>query len=113
MGDIVQLRARRQRVTPHDFVGILFADTRRAKRWQRAFRKAGLESRVVETIGEESETGACKVSVLRRDLPAANQLVTAVTRGEVTLPGAGFSMTTLVAIIVVAAMVAALVRGAL
>ena len=94
-----------------DYVGLIFCATRRARSWQIAFQRAGIVARVVETIGEEAEAGACKVSVPRRDLPAANHMVTAVMRGELTLPGTGLSRATLVALVVIVALVAALARG--
>lgn len=111
MGDIIPLRKREAR--PHDFVGLLFCGTRRAKQWQRALAAAGIESRVNETFGEEETSGACKVSVPRSDLPGANELVTAVTRGDRSLPGARLSRTSVVAILVVVALLAAVIRGAL
>ncbi len=95
-----------------EYVGLLLCDTRRARRWQRALGKAGIVATVAETIGEEADAGACKVSVPRRDLPAANHMVTAVTRGEVTLPGTGISPMTIIALVVIVALVGALV-GAL
>ncbi|MBL0220368.1 MAG: hypothetical protein IPQ07_41675 [Myxococcales bacterium] len=92
----------------HDYVGVVFCDTRRAHRWRKAFMKRGIEVRVLETFGEESEHGAYKVSVPRRNLVAANQLVTAVTRGEVSLPGSSISpMMAIVAIVVIAATIVA------
>lgn len=92
----------------HDYVGVVFCDTRRARGWQKAFMKRGIEARVLETFGEESEHGAYKVSVPRRNLVAANQLVTAVTRGEVSLPGSSISpMMAIVAIVVIAATIVA------
>ncbi len=66
---------------------------------------------MLETFGEESENGAYKVSVPRKQLPAANQLVTAVTRGEVSLPGASISpMMAIVAVVVIAAIIVAFVK---
>jgi hypothetical protein len=93
-----------------DYVGLVFCDTRRARGWEKVFARAGISTRVLETIGDESEAGAFKVSVPRRDLPAANDLVTRVTRGELTLPGSGVSPTMIIALLVIAAMVVALVR---
>lgn len=104
MGDL-----RLVRPSPRDYVGLLFCDTRRARSWQIAFGQAGIVAKVVETIGEEAEAGACKVSVPRRDLPAANDMVTAVTRGELTLPGSGVSWMTIIALVMIAALAAALV----
>lgn len=92
-----------------DEVGIVFCGTRRAKGWQRALAARGIEARVTETFGEDSEAGAYKVSVARRDLPRANELMTRVTRGEVTLPGEGASWRVLVAVLAIAGVVAALV----
>jgi hypothetical protein len=110
MGDLIPLKKREARV--HEFVGLLFCDTRRAKQWQRALTAAGIESRVLETFGEEETAGAYKVSVPRSDLPVANELVTAVTRGDRRLPGTGLSWTSVIAIVVVVAMLAAVIRGA-
>ena len=95
-----------------DEVGLIFCGTRRARSWQRALAKRGIVARVTETFGEESEAGAWKVSVPRRDLPAANHLVTAVTRGEVGLPGPGASPMMAVALIAIAALIFALVTHA-
>lgn len=92
-----------------DDVGLIFCGTRRARSWERALAKRGIVARVTETFGEESEAGAYKVSVPRRDLPAANELVTKVTRGEVSLPGDGWSWRVVVAVLVAMALVAALV----
>lgn len=89
----------------HDHVGLIFCGTRRARSWEKALAKRGIVARVTETFGEESESGAYKVSVPRRDLPKANQLVTAVTKGEVTLPGEGLSPTAIIALIAIAALV--------
>lgn len=94
----------------HDYVGLVFCDTRRARGWQKALAKRGIEARVLETFGEESEHGAYKVSVPKRQQVAANQLLTAVTRGEVTLPGAGVSPMMIVALVVIVALVLAFVR---
>ncbi len=94
-----------------DYVGLVVCDTRRARSWRTAFARAGIAAAIAETVGDESERGACKVSVPRRDLPAANALVTAVTRGELRLPGTGFTWTAVVAIVVVAAIAAALATG--
>lgn len=95
-----------------DLVGLIFCGTRRARSWQRALAKRGIVARITETFGEESEAGAFKVSVPRRDLPAANQLVTAVTRGEVRLPGAGVSPATVIALLAIAALLLGLVARA-
>lgn len=94
---------------PRDHVGLIFCGTRRARAWEKALAKRGIRARVTETFGEESEAGAFKVSVPRADLPAANQLVTAVTRGDVTLPGSGFTGATVIALVVIAALVVGLV----
>lgn len=91
-----------------DYVGLIFCGTRRARGWEKALAKRGITARVTETFGEESEHGAYKVSVPRRDLPAANQLVTAVTRGDVTLPGSGVSLGAIaVVLIAIAALILA------
>ena len=92
-----------------DYVGLIVCDTRRARAWRAAFAKAGIDAIVQETIGEEAETGAVKVSVPRRHLVAANELVTRVTRGEVTLPGPGFSLSSAITIVVIVALIVALV----
>ncbi len=95
----------------HDYVGLVFCDTRRARGWQKALAKRGIEARVLETFGEESEHGAYKVSVPRRNQVVANQLLTAVTRGEVSLPGGGgVTPMVIITLIVIAAVVAAFVR---
>jgi hypothetical protein len=94
-----------------DYVGLIVCDTRRAQAWRAAFGKAGIVAVVAETIGDEADAGACKVSVPRRDLPAANALVTAVTRGERRLPGTGFTWRAAIAIGVVAALAAAIATG--
>ncbi len=94
-----------------DDVGVVICDTRRARAWRAAFAKAGIAVTVAETIGDDAEHGACKVSVPRRDLPAANAMVTAVTRGELRLPGSGVGWRSAIAIALVAALVAALARG--
>jgi hypothetical protein len=95
----------------HDYVGLVFCDTRRAQGWRKALAQRGIEARVLETFGEESENGAYKVSVPRKSLPAANQLVTAVTRGEVSLPGSSISpMMAIVAVVVIAAIIVAFVK---
>lgn len=95
----------------HDYVGVVFCDTRRAQGWRKALAKRGIEARVLETFGEESEHGAYKVSVPRRNLVAANQLLTAVTRGEVSLPGSIISLPmAIVAVVVIAAIIVAFVR---
>lgn len=94
-----------------DLVGLIVCDTRRARSWRTAFAKAGIAATVAETVGDEAEGGACKVSVPRRDLPAANAIVTAVTRGELRLPGSGFTWTSVVAIAVIAALAAAVATG--
>jgi hypothetical protein len=94
----------------HDYVGLVFCDTRRAQGWRKALAKRGIEARVLETFGEESENGAYKVSVPRKSLPAANQLVTAVTRGEVSLPGSSTAMMAIIAIVVIAAIIFAFVK---
>lgn len=94
---------------PRDHVGLIFCGTRRARGWEKALAKRGIRARITETFGEESEAGAYKVSVPRADLPAANQLVTAVTRGELALPGSGLTGMTVVALVVIAALVIGLV----
>jgi hypothetical protein len=86
-------------------------DTRRAQAWRTAFERAGIAATVAETIGDEADGGACKVSVPRRDLPAANAIVTAVTRGERRLPGAGLSWRFAIAIVVIVALTTALANG--
>jgi hypothetical protein len=86
----------------HDYVGLVVCDTRRARSWRIAFAKANIDARVDETHGVDSEHGAFRVSVLRRDLPAASAMVTAVTRGERTLPGAGLTKTAVIAVVVIA-----------
>jgi hypothetical protein len=48
--------------------------------------------------------------VPRKSLPAANQLVTAVTRGEVSLPGSSTAMMAIIAIVVIAAIIFAFVK---
>jgi hypothetical protein len=95
----------------HDYVGLVVCDTRRARSWRIAFAKANIDAKVDETRGDDSEHGAYKVSVLRRDLPAASAMVTAVTRGELALPGAGITKTAVIAVVVIAALAAALMRG--
>ncbi len=95
----------------HDYVGLVFCDTRRAQGWRKALAQRGIEARVLETFGEESEHGAYKVSVPRKHLVAANQLVTAVTRGEARLPGSIVSLPmAAVAIVLIAALVLAFAR---
>ena len=94
-----------------DEVGIILCDTRRARQWRTAFARQGIAATIAETKGDESERGACKVSVARRDAPAANALVTAVTRGEQRLPGGGLSWLHVAALVTIAAIAAALASG--
>jgi hypothetical protein len=94
-----------------EYVGLVVCDTRRARSWRAAFLKAGITATVAETTGDEAESGACKVSVPRRDLPAANAIVTAVTRGELRLPGSGLSWRFGIAIVVIVALITALASG--
>ena len=55
----------------HDYVGLIFCDTRRAQGWRKALAQRGIEARVLETFGEESENGAYKVSVPRKQITGA------------------------------------------
>lgn len=91
-----------------DRVGIVICDGRRAKSWRAAFARAGIAADVADTIGADSEGGAFKISVARRDVPAANAIVTAVTRGELALPHPGVDARLVIAVLVVAALVTAL-----
>lgn len=95
---------RRAVTSVHDHVGLIFCGTRRARGWQKALAARGIAARIDETFGEDSEHGAYRVTVPRRDLPAANQLVTAVTRGEVTLPGDGLGWPAIVALLALVAL---------
>lgn len=91
---------------PRDHVGVVVCGTRLAARWQDALRAAGIEAVVVETDADEASAGACKVLVPRTRLVEANAIVTAVTRGERTLPGGGPGWRAIVAIVVAFAIVA-------
>ena len=90
-----------------DRVGLILCDARRAKAWRAALARARIAARVEDTVGAESEDGAFKVTVARRDLPAANAIVTAVTRGELALPHPGVDYRLVIAILAIAALVAA------
>ncbi|MCB9562907.1 MAG: hypothetical protein H6709_11580 [Kofleriaceae bacterium] len=97
---------------PRDHVGVVVCGTRRAEAWRAAFADAGIPAVVDETDGDESEQGACKVSVPRARMVEANALITAVTRGERRLPGGGGGgVTATIAVLAIAAFVAALLRG--
>jgi hypothetical protein len=105
-----ELAARRKQTSVHDFVGLVFCDTRRVRGWKRALAQRGIEVRVTETFGEESQNGAYKISVPRKQQVAANELVTAVTRGEVALAGPGLTPMVVITAVLIAALVFALLQ---
>ena len=86
----------------------MICDARRAKSWRAALARERIEARLDATHGSESEGGDVKVSVARRDLPAANAIVTKVTRGELALPHPGVDARLVVALVVIAALVIAM-----
>ena len=97
---------------PAGYVGLVFCDTRRAEAWRAALEADGIAAAVAETDGDDIEKGACVVAVPRARLVAANALVTAVTQGRRQLPATRSNRGAVaIAVVVVAAMLAALLRG--
>jgi hypothetical protein len=92
-----------------DRVGVVVCGTRRAAQWRTAFRDAGIEADVVETDTDEAEAGASKVLVPRGRLVEANAIVTAVTRGDRSLPGGALDVRALIAVVLVLALIGSVV----
>lgn len=82
-------------------------DSRRAARWRKALRAAGIAAIVVETDADEA--GAARVCVPERTLIEANAIVTAITTGQRSLPGITLPWQAVIASVIVLAMLAALV----
>ena len=96
---------------PPSHVALVFCDTRRAAAWKAAFAAEGIAAVVEETVGDDAEKGACVVAVPRRKLVAANGIVTAVTQGRRALPAGRPGARAVIAAVVLAALIAMLVRG--
>jgi len=90
-----------------DRVGLVLCDRRRAQAWRTVLANAGIAAVVEATHGSESEDGDFKVMVARRDVPAANAIVTRVTRGELALP-TGIRPVAVIALVVIVVFVVAL-----
>ncbi|MEZ4401471.1 MAG: hypothetical protein R3B06_15710 [Kofleriaceae bacterium] len=95
---------------PRSHVALVYCDTRRAAAWRAAFVQAGIAAVIDETVGDDSEKGACVVAVPRRKLVAANELVTAVTQGRQALPAGRPGARAVIAVLVLVALVAASAR---
>jgi hypothetical protein len=93
---------------PRGHRGIVVCGTRRAEHWRAAFRASGIEAVVVETEGDEAEGGACQVGVPEARLVQANAIVTEVTSGKRRLPGDGFGWRSVVVVLLVGALIAAM-----
>ena len=97
-------------VIPEGYTGLVIANERRAREWQRGLADAEIDVVRVATRGNDQERGSWQIAVADEHAIRAREFVSRVIRGEASLPAlpylSAMGMRSLVAIGVLIALLA-------